>query len=109
MLTSNVGEAMAFVRSSPDVSLPDLQLIFAPVEFIEHGLAPPPGHGVTCGVVLLQPESEGEITLVSSEPFGRRASSRATCPIRPARTSRCWSKGCAWPGRSWAVGRSRTP
>ncbi len=71
MLTSNVGEAMAFVRSSPELSAPDLQLIFAPVEFIEHGLQPPPGHGVTCGVVLLQPESEGEISLVSSEPFVR--------------------------------------
>jgi choline dehydrogenase len=69
MLTSNVGEAMAFVRSSPDVPAPDLQLIFAPVEFIEHGLQPPPGHGVTCGVVLLRPESAGEITLRSDDPF----------------------------------------
>ncbi|MGZ4802722.1 MAG: GMC family oxidoreductase [Acidimicrobiia bacterium] len=69
MLTSNVGEAMAFVRSSPELDAPDLQLIFAPVEFIEHGLAPPPGHGVTCGVVLLQPRSEGEISLTTADPL----------------------------------------
>lgn len=69
MLTSNVGEAMAFVRSAPDLQAPDLQLIFAPVEFIEHGLEPPPGHGVTCGVVLLQPQSEGEVVLDSIDPF----------------------------------------
>ncbi len=69
MLTSNVGEAMAFVRSSDAVPAPDLQLIFAPVEFIEHGLAPPPGHGVTLGVVGLRPESEGEVTLASADPL----------------------------------------
>jgi choline dehydrogenase len=68
MLTSNVGEAMAFVRSSPALPAPDLQLIFAPVEFIEHGLQPPPGHGITCGVILLLPESEGEVGLASADP-----------------------------------------
>ena len=30
MLTSNVGEAYGFVRSRPDLELPDLELIFAP-------------------------------------------------------------------------------
>jgi choline dehydrogenase len=69
MLTSNVGEAQAFVRSSPALARPDLQLIFAPVEFIEHGLERPPGHGVTIGVILLPPKSEGSITLSSDDPF----------------------------------------
>ncbi len=69
MLTSNVGEAMAFTRSARDLPAPDLQFIFAPVEFIEHALAPPPGHGITCGTVLLQPASEGAITLMSADPF----------------------------------------
>jgi choline dehydrogenase len=69
MLTSNVGEAMAFTRSAADLPAPDLQFIFAPVEFIEHALAPPPGHGITCGTVLLQPASEGAITLMSADPF----------------------------------------
>jgi choline dehydrogenase len=51
------------------VRRPDLQLIFAPVEFIEHGLSRPPGHGVTIGVILLPPKSEGTITLSSNDPF----------------------------------------
>src|SRR4029079_2260623 len=33
MLTSNVAEAAAFVRSRPDAAAPDLELLFAPVLF----------------------------------------------------------------------------
>jgi choline dehydrogenase len=69
MLTSNVGEAMAFVRSSPDLDAPDLQLIFAPVPFMNHGMTVPPGHGVTIGAVLLQPVSAGDVELASADPF----------------------------------------
>ena len=69
LLTSNVAEACAFVRSNPHLSAPDLELIFAPVPFIDHGLAKPPGHGITIGVVLLQPKSIGAITLRSADPF----------------------------------------
>ncbi len=69
MLTSNVGEAMAFVRTNGALDAPDLQLIFAPVEYIDHGLAPPPGHGLTIGSVLLRPASTGSITLSSADPM----------------------------------------
>ncbi|MGW7051442.1 GMC family oxidoreductase [Streptomyces sp. NPDC054887] len=62
-LTSNVGEAVAFVRSTPELAAPDLELIFAPGPFVDHGLTPPAEHGITIGVVLLQPESEGRVTL----------------------------------------------
>ncbi|GII91718.1 GMC family oxidoreductase [Sinosporangium siamense] len=62
-LTSNVGEAVAFIRTSPEEPAPDIELIFAPVPFIDHGLTPPPGHGITIGAMLLQPESQGRITL----------------------------------------------
>jgi choline dehydrogenase len=69
MLTSNVGEACGFTRSSPDLDAPDLELVFAPVPFIEHGLVKPPGHGITIGAVLLQPKSKGSITLRSANPL----------------------------------------
>ncbi|HXQ59960.1 MAG TPA: GMC family oxidoreductase N-terminal domain-containing protein [Acidimicrobiales bacterium] len=69
MLTSNVGEAMAFVRTDPTLRAPDLQLVIAPVEYIDHGLAPPPGHGLTIGSVLLRPVSTGSITLSSADPM----------------------------------------
>jgi choline dehydrogenase len=38
------------------------------VPFIDHGQTAPPGHGITIGVVLLQPDSEGRITLASADP-----------------------------------------
>jgi choline dehydrogenase len=69
MLTSNVAEAHAFVRSSPDLNAPDLELLFAPVPFIDHGLVKPPGHGITIGIVLLRPKSLGSITLRSANPL----------------------------------------
>src|SRR5262249_40276416 len=59
MLTSNVGEACAFLRTRADLPAPDLELIFAPVPFIDHGLVKPSGHGITIGAVLLQPRSLG--------------------------------------------------
>ncbi|WP_393062734.1 GMC family oxidoreductase [Streptomyces sp. LN549] len=62
-LTSNIAEAVAFVRSAPGLAAPDIELIFAPAPFVDHGLTPPTEHGLTIGVVLLQPESAGRITL----------------------------------------------
>ncbi|MEV0318468.1 GMC family oxidoreductase [Streptomyces sp. NPDC050658] len=61
-LTSNVGEAVAFIRTRPELAAPDVELIYAPVPFVNHGLEPPTEHGITIGVVLLQPQSEGRIT-----------------------------------------------
>ncbi|MEV4292930.1 GMC family oxidoreductase N-terminal domain-containing protein [Nonomuraea bangladeshensis] len=68
MLTTNVGEAVAFLRTSPEEPAPDIELVFAPVPFVEHGLVPATGHGLTVGVVLLQPESRGRITLNGRDP-----------------------------------------
>jgi choline dehydrogenase len=68
MLTSNVGEGVAFGRSGADVAHPDLEYIFAPVPFIRHGQEDPPGHGITIGVVLLQPGSSGMVLATSPDP-----------------------------------------
>jgi choline dehydrogenase len=69
MLSSNVAEAAAFVRSEPGLPAPDLELIFAPVLFLDEGLTQPTGHGVTAGPVLLTPASIGSIVLRSADPF----------------------------------------
>jgi choline dehydrogenase len=66
-LTSNIAEALAFVRTREGLAAPDVELIFAPAYFMEHGAANPPGHGFTIGAVLLRPESRGTITLKSSD------------------------------------------
>ncbi|MDR2997852.1 MAG: GMC family oxidoreductase N-terminal domain-containing protein [Microbacterium sp.] len=71
MLTSNVGEAYGFVPSQEGMAAPDLELIFAPVGFIGEGLVAAEGHAVTVGVILVRPESHGEITLASADPFAK--------------------------------------
>jgi choline dehydrogenase len=67
MLTSNVGEAAAFVHSRPGLDAPDLELIFAPVLYVEEGLVPPPAHGFSIASVALQPRSRGSVTLRSAD------------------------------------------
>ncbi len=69
MLTSNLGEACAFVRTRPDLAAPDVELIFAPVPFVGHGLTPQKDHALTIGVVLLQPRSQGAVQLASRDPL----------------------------------------
>jgi len=69
MLTSNVGEAAAFVRTDASLSAPDLELIFAPVLYVEEGLVPPPSHGFSIAAVGLQPRSRGSVRLSSPDPL----------------------------------------
>jgi choline dehydrogenase len=68
-LTSNVGEAGAFVRSDPAAPLPDLQLYFAPVYYVAHGFDRPPGAGFSIGACVLRPRSRGEVRLRSADPL----------------------------------------
>jgi choline dehydrogenase len=68
MLTSSVNEAIAFVRSDPALAAPDIELVWLPVPVLGEGLTPPPGHGLTLAVELLQPDSRGSITLASADP-----------------------------------------
>ncbi len=72
MLTSNVGEAYGFIRSRPELELPDLELIFAPAPFFEEGLGDPHyGHAVMLAPILLKPLSRGSITLRSADPLDK--------------------------------------
>ncbi len=68
MLTSSVNEAVAFVRSDPALTAPDLELVWLPVPVLGEGLIPPTAHGLTLGVELLQPNSRGHIRLASADP-----------------------------------------
>lgn len=68
-LTSNVAEAGGFVRTRPDAAVPDLQLLFAPAFFMEHGFQNPDGHGFSMGPTLIRPRSRGEISLRSADPL----------------------------------------
>ncbi|MGB0438333.1 MAG: GMC family oxidoreductase, partial [Mycobacterium sp.] len=72
MLTSNVGEAYGFVKSRPDLELPDLELIFAPAPYFDEGIGDPyVGHAVVMGPILLKPQSQGTIALRSADPHDK--------------------------------------
>jgi choline dehydrogenase len=68
-LTSNVAEAVAFLRTRPELPAPDIELIFAPAFFMYHGFKSPKAHGFTIGSILLRPKSRGQITLHSADPL----------------------------------------
>jgi choline dehydrogenase len=66
--SSNIGEAGAFVRSSPEEPAPDKQYHFAPNFFEEHGLKnPKKGQGFAIGGKVLIPKSTGTVSLASSD------------------------------------------
>jgi choline dehydrogenase len=62
-------EAGAFVKSREDMEVPDLQLHFIPAFMIDHGRQKGPGPGICTHVCHLHPQSRGEVTLRSSDPY----------------------------------------
>jgi choline dehydrogenase len=68
-LVSNLAEAGAFVRTARTLDRPDVELIFAPVFYMNHGFANPKGHGFSIGVVLQHPASRGHVALRSADPL----------------------------------------
>ena len=64
-LASNAAEAIAFARSSPKLSAPDIELLFAPFEWREQALQPPAIHGFTIGAALVAPHSRGSVSLTT--------------------------------------------
>ncbi|MGC5172296.1 GMC family oxidoreductase [Microbacterium sp. DT81.1] len=77
MLTSNVAEAIGFVRTEMadrtgmPADLPDIEILFAPVPYVGEGLVPAPEHGLTVAAILLQPRSRGTIRLASKDPVAK--------------------------------------
>ncbi|MGV6801488.1 MAG: GMC family oxidoreductase [bacterium] len=68
-LSSNVAESGGFLRTSPDLAQPDIQLHFV-VAFVEdHGRNLHWGHGYGCHICVLQPKSRGRLTLASPDPY----------------------------------------
>ena len=67
-LSSNVGEAYLFTTSEDGLDQPDIEVIFAPVAFLDEGLTRPKEHGYTVSAVLQKPRSHGSITLSTLDP-----------------------------------------
>jgi choline dehydrogenase len=68
-LVSNVAEAGIFLRTRRDLVEPDLQLLFGPAYYVNHGLSPRKEHCFGFGPTLVTPESRGEISLRSANPL----------------------------------------
>ena len=70
-LTSNVGEAMAFVRSRPGLPAADLQLLFGPAYYHDHGFDEHDGHAFALGATLVAPRARGRLRLRSADPLAK--------------------------------------
>ncbi|MBM3112905.1 GMC family oxidoreductase N-terminal domain-containing protein [Pseudomonas sp. W15-Feb18] len=68
LVTSPFAESGGFFKSHPDLPMPDLQLIFVPAIVDDHARKMRPGHGFSCHLTLLRPESRGTVKLASKDP-----------------------------------------
>jgi len=68
MITSTYTEAGAFLRSAPDVEVPDLQLVFVLAMVDDHARKMHMGHGFSSHVTVLRPYSRGVVGLESADP-----------------------------------------
>jgi choline dehydrogenase-like flavoprotein len=71
LLTTNFAEAGGFLKSAPGEPVPDLQLHFVVAKLIDHGRKTVLGHGYSCHVCLLRPQSRGSLRLVRADPLAK--------------------------------------
>ena len=68
-LSSNVAEAGLFTHAQAGSPIPDLQILFGAVYWVNHGFTKCKDHAFGFAPTLLTPESRGEITLHSADPL----------------------------------------
>lgn len=66
--TSNLGEAIAFLRTDESEPAPDVELLAIPAAMLDHGRTRFPQHGLTIAAIVLTPESRGRVGLRSADP-----------------------------------------
>lgn len=67
LMTTTFATSGAFMRSSPEVPRPDLQLVFVIAIVDDHARKMHWGHGVSCHVEVLRPYSRGTVALQSTD------------------------------------------
>jgi choline dehydrogenase len=65
--TSNIGEAVAFLRTDEGLDAPDVELLAIPAPMLDHGRTRYRTHGLTIASIVLTPDSRGRIRLRSSD------------------------------------------
>lgn len=66
-LTTTFAETGGFLKSSPELSRPDLQLHFVVAMVDDHNRKLHLGHGFSCHVCVLRPKSRGTVRLASAD------------------------------------------
>jgi choline dehydrogenase-like flavoprotein len=72
-MTSNFAECGGFLKTRPDLNVPDIQLHFGMAMVDDHGRKRRWGRGFSCHVCLLRPKSRGTVSLSSADPFAAPA------------------------------------
>ena len=70
-LASNGPETGGFVTTGAAAAGPDLQFTCLPSMFVDCGLTPPTGHGISYGGCVLSPAGRGSVTLASADPTAK--------------------------------------
>jgi choline dehydrogenase-like flavoprotein len=68
-MTSNFAECGGFLKTRPDLDIPDIQLHFGMAMVDDHGRKRHAGTGFSCHVCLLRPKSRGSVALGSADPL----------------------------------------
>jgi choline dehydrogenase-like flavoprotein len=68
MITSNIAECGGFLKTDPNLPVPDIQLHFSMGMADNHGRTRHLGHGFGCHVCLLRPKSRGAVALNNADP-----------------------------------------
>jgi choline dehydrogenase-like flavoprotein len=67
-LTSNFAECGGFLKTRPELDVPDIQLHFGMAMVDDHGRKRHWGAGFSCHVCLLRPKSRGSVALKNADP-----------------------------------------
>ncbi|WP_448568103.1 GMC family oxidoreductase [Thalassotalea ganghwensis] len=68
ILTSSIAESGAFFYSKENLVAPDMQLVFVVGIVDDHARKMHLGHGFSCHLTLMRPQSTGEVKLTSNNP-----------------------------------------
>ncbi|MCC7395193.1 MAG: GMC family oxidoreductase N-terminal domain-containing protein [Sphingomonadaceae bacterium] len=69
MMTTPFAESGGFWRTRTDLPAPDVQYHFIPAMLDDHGRNQLKGHGFSCHVCVLRPESRGNVRLNDADPL----------------------------------------
>ena len=69
LMTTNFAECGGFLKTRPDLDVPDIQLHFVIAMLDDHGRKKHKEAGFSCHVCLLRPKSRGSVGLRSSDPL----------------------------------------